>query len=89
MKIAMALNILIIIKFAISILALKMSFNVPCSGVDDIQSVDTIPMETTRILAACHALTYVDDVLVGDPMEKALLNSVDWTFTKGMQYFKC
>ena len=55
-----------------------------CSGVDDIQTVDKIPMETTRILATCHALTYVDDVLVGDPMEKALLNSVDWTFTKGM-----
>ena len=42
-------------------------------------------METLRILAACHALTYVDDVLVGDPMEKALLHSVDWTFTKGIQ----
>lgn len=44
-------------------------------------------METVRILAACHALTYVDDVLVGDPMEKALLNSVDWTFTKGVLKF--
>jgi len=52
-------------------------------GVDDIQSVDKIPMETTRVLATCHALTYVDDVLVGDPMEKALLSSVDWAFTKG------
>eukprot|EP00112_Aurelia_sp_Birch-Aquarium-sp1_P014323 Seg3082.2 transcript_id=Seg3082.2/GoldUCD/mRNA.D3Y31 product="Manganese-transporting ATPase 13A1" protein_id=Seg3082.2/GoldUCD/D3Y31 len=52
-------------------------------GEDDIQPVENIPMETVRILATCHTLTYVDDVLVGDPMEKALLSSVDWTFTKG------
>ena len=64
-------------------------FIVSSSGVDDIQSVDKIPMETTRVLATCHALTYVDDVLVGDPMEKALLSSVDWTFTKGMHFFLC
>ena len=61
-----------------------MIFIVCSSGVDDIQSVETIPMETTRVLATCHALTHVDDVLVGDPMEKALLSSVDWTFTKGL-----
>eukprot|EP00795_Rhopilema_esculentum_P010920 gene10920-19754_t len=51
--------------------------------VDDIQAVESLPIETVRILASCHSLTYVDDVIVGDPMEKALLNSVDWTFTKG------
>ena len=58
-------------------------------GVDDIQPVENIPMETVRILATCHTLTYVDDVLVGDPMEKALLSSVDWTFTKGGLTFVC
>ena len=59
-------------------------------GVDDIQPVENIPIETVRVLATCHTLTYVDDVLVGDPMEKALLSSVDWTFTKGeLTFFKC
>eukprot|EP00794_Sanderia_malayensis_P015929 gene15929-17530_t len=52
-------------------------------GVDEIQSVESVPMETVRVLSTCHALTYIDDALVGDPMEKALLQSIDWTFTKG------
>ena len=61
----------------------KTPFFILSSEVDDIQAVESLPIDTVRILASCHALTYVDDVIVGDPMEKALLNSVDWTFTKG------
>ena len=53
------------------------------SGNEDIASVESVPMETTRVLASCHALTYVDDSLVGDPQEKALLQAVDWNLTKG------
>ncbi|CAM6082661.1 unnamed protein product [Calypogeia fissa] len=51
---------------------------------------DTIGLETNpkkfstrtlQALAACHALVLVDNKLVGDPLEKAALKGVDWTYT--------
>ncbi|XP_024522453.1 probable manganese-transporting ATPase PDR2 isoform X2 [Selaginella moellendorffii] len=36
---------------------------------------------TLQILAACHALVFVDNKLVGDPLEKAALKGVDWSYT--------
>ncbi|KAJ4966751.1 hypothetical protein NE237_018600 [Protea cynaroides] len=48
----------------------------------DLQSdMTNVPARTLEILAACHALVFVDNKLVGDPLEKAALKGVDWTYT--------
>lgn len=44
---------------------------------------DTAPLETTITLAAAHALVLLDDGVVGDPMEKATLDSIHWGLSKG------
>jgi cation-transporting ATPase 13A1 len=35
---------------------------------------------TMEILASCHALVFVDNKLVGDPLEKAALKGIDWSY---------
>ncbi|XP_043724441.1 probable manganese-transporting ATPase PDR2 [Telopea speciosissima] len=40
-----------------------------------------VPVRTLEILAACHALVFVDNKMVGDPLEKAALKGVDWSYT--------
>lgn len=39
-----------------------------------------VPGRTHEILASCHALVFVDNKLVGDPLEKAALKGIDWSY---------
>ncbi|KAL7124750.1 hypothetical protein ABFS83_14G070300 [Erythranthe nasuta] len=42
--------------------------------------ISEVPERTLEILASCHALVFVDNKLVGDPLEKAALKGIDWTY---------
>ncbi|KAL6968251.1 putative manganese-transporting ATPase pdr2 [Sarracenia purpurea var. burkii] len=39
-----------------------------------------VPGRTVEILASCHALVFVDNKLVGDPLEKAALKGIEWSY---------
>lgn len=39
-----------------------------------------VPTRTLEILASCHALVFVDNKLVGDPLEKAAIKGIEWTY---------
>ncbi|CAN0914021.1 Probable manganese-transporting ATPase PDR2 [Linum grandiflorum] len=53
-------------------------------GLDDSTDLESdmtkVPSRTVEILAACHALVFVDNKLVGDPLEKAALKGIDWSY---------
>ncbi|KAF5751762.1 putative cation-transporting ATPase [Tripterygium wilfordii] len=42
--------------------------------------VTKLPARTLEILASCHALVFLDNKLVGDPLEKAALKGIDWSY---------
>lgn len=37
-------------------------------------------VDASLVLAACHSLVYVDNELIGDPLELAALDSVEWSY---------
>ncbi|PSR88079.1 Manganese-transporting ATPase [Actinidia chinensis var. chinensis] len=49
-------------------------------NVDLETDMTNLPLRTLEILASCHALVFVDNKLVGDPLEKAALKGIDWGY---------
>ncbi|MBA0843668.1 hypothetical protein Goarm_000836, partial [Gossypium armourianum] len=45
-----------------------------------VSDMTKVPSRTVEILASCHALVFVDNKLVGDPLEKAALKGIDWSY---------
>ncbi len=41
--------------------------------------------ETIQTLAAAHALVKLDDGIIGDPMEKATIEALDWKLGNGIR----
>ena len=58
-----------------------------CRDDDEVCAVTDIPDDTAHVLASCHSLAFLDDSLVGDPLEKAVLQAVDWRLTRGEKVF--
>ncbi|KAG6503109.1 hypothetical protein ZIOFF_035399 [Zingiber officinale] len=54
-------------------------------GLDDDGALQTdmskLPVHTVQVLASCHALVFVENKLVGDPLEKAALKGINWIYT--------
>uniref|UniRef100_H2YAS3 Cation-transporting ATPase n=1 Tax=Ciona savignyi TaxID=51511 RepID=H2YAS3_CIOSA len=50
---------------------------------NELCEVTAAPINTQKVLATCHALINMDDELVGDPLEQAMLKAVDCNLTKG------
>nr|GLL19784.1 probable manganese-transporting ATPase PDR2 [Ipomoea trifida]GMC66479.1 probable manganese-transporting ATPase PDR2 [Ipomoea batatas]GMC68134.1 probable manganese-transporting ATPase PDR2 [Ipomoea batatas] len=44
------------------------------------RDMSKVPRRALEILASCHALVFVDNKLVGDPLEKAALKGIDWSY---------
>lgn len=40
------------------------------------------PALAQKVIASCHALAHVNDEMIGDPLEQAMLTAVEWNLTK-------
>lgn len=47
-----------------------------------VMSVDNCPQYTVQVLASCHSLAHLDEKLVGDPLEKKVLEAINWNYSK-------
>ncbi|CAD6341162.1 unnamed protein product, partial [Miscanthus lutarioriparius] len=55
---------------------------VTLEGDDElISDANKLPLRTQEVLSSCHALVFVDNKLVGDPLEKAAIKGIDWIYT--------
>ncbi|KAJ8324295.1 putative cation-transporting ATPase 1 [Batrachochytrium dendrobatidis] len=52
-------------------------------SMDDLSLPTQLPIATTHVLAAAHALVRLEDGVIGDPMEKNTLESIRWMLDSG------
>ena len=48
----------------------------------EITPINELPLETLHTMATCQTLVNLDEEIIGDPLEKATLQAIDWTLTK-------
>ncbi|XP_025416038.1 manganese-transporting ATPase 13A1 isoform X1 [Sipha flava] len=48
----------------------------------DMMPMNEAPENTIQVLASCHSLVQLEDTVVGDPIEKASLNAINWVLSK-------
>lgn len=56
------------------------------SGEAKIVPASDAPLESVQVLVSCHSLVQLDEEMVGDPLEKACLVSLDWMLTKSNRF---
>lgn len=44
--------------------------------------IEQCPQSTLQILASCHSLAHLDEKLVGDPLERKVLEAINWNYSK-------
>lgn len=47
-----------------------------------VMPIDNCPQYTVQVLASCHSLAHLDEKLVGDPLEKKVLEAINWNYSK-------
>lgn len=53
------------------------------AGIEkEMMPMNEAPEHTIQVLASCHSLVQLEDTLVGDPVEKASLNAINWVLSK-------
>lgn len=52
------------------------------TGHSMVTPITNCPIHTQQVLASCHSLTHLDEKLVGDPLEKKVLEAIHWNYSK-------
>lgn len=47
-----------------------------------VDPIEKCCQSTVMVLASCHSLTHLDEKLVGDPLERKVLEAVNWSYNK-------
>jgi cation-transporting ATPase 13A1 len=54
----------------------------PLTSHEMVTPISQCPIYTQQVLSSCHSLAHLDEKLVGDPLEKKVLEAIEWNFSK-------